>query len=51
LVNISVLIAEAMVSLMSFCDGQMSRKKTSAPSLSLPSGSASKSKSIVPASA
>ena len=49
--NISWLIDEAMVSEMSFCDGQMSFKKTSLPVLSSPRASFSKSKSIVPASA
>ena len=38
-----------MVSSISFWVGQMSCKKTSLPSVSVPSGSDSKSKSIVPA--
>ena len=43
------LIEDAMVSSISFCVGQMSFRKTSLPSPSCPSGSDSKSKSMVPA--
>ena len=40
-----------MTSEISFDDGQMSFRNTSLPSSSWPSGSVSKSKSMVPASA
>jgi hypothetical protein len=49
LVNISWLIALSIVICTSCGDGQMSRRKTSLPSGSWPSGWDSKSKSIVPA--
>ncbi len=47
----SSLIAALIVSSISCAEGQMSFRKTSLPSVSVPSGSDSKSKSIVPANA
>ncbi len=49
--NMSVEIEESIVACTSDASGQMSFRKTSLPSLSRPSGSVSKSKFMLPASA